>query len=353
MNIIDHLYEAAVIPERWGTALAEMGELSGSGSATLFMFDDGVPLCGISTDMTRHELEPFLHSEIWRTSPCVRWTLDTSPDRFLSIDDHLTPHELASDKAWAPLAAMGFGRRLASVVQLPGGGQMVVHLARMKVLGKHRQRDISALDALRPHLARAGIVAARLRLERARSMVGTLEGIGLAGAVIDGRARVIAANALLESLAPVMIPTAFGGIAISDRQSNEQFRAALDRAGRGDDGPAVSIPVGATAQTPPLIVHLLPIRGEAHDILGGGHVLMTVTRVERRGAPQAGMLSALFDLTPAEARLVRELLAGGTLPQIALRIGLSVHTLRVQLRAVAAKTGVQRQTELMGLLGVV
>ena len=72
MNIIDHLYEAAVIPERWETALEEMGELSGSAGAGLFMFDNSVPLCGISTNMTRHELEPFLRSEIWRTSPCVR-----------------------------------------------------------------------------------------------------------------------------------------------------------------------------------------------------------------------------------------------------------------------------------------
>jgi len=62
------------------------------------------------------------------------------------------------------------------------------------------------------------------------------------------------------------------------------------------------------------------------------------------------MLHGLFDLTEAEARLVGELAVGGALPEIADRIGLSHHTLRAQLRAILAKTGVHRQAELLQLL---
>lgn len=77
---------------------------------------------------------------------------------------------------------------------------------------------------------------------------------------------------------------------------------------------------------------------------------MVVSQVTRKAIPQPELLYGLFDLTPAEARLTRELLDGGALPEIAARVGLSHHTLRIQLRSIMAKTGTRRQAELTQLL---
>lgn len=350
MDLADRIYEAAIVPEHWAEALEGMNSLSGSESATLFVFSETGPPRGVSTGMTRHQLDDFVRSDVWKHSPSVRWTLDTRPDRFLSVDDYLSEEQVASDEAWAPLAAMGFGRRIASVIQAPGGEQLALVLARMKSLGRYSPANVAALDELRPHLARAGLIAARLGLDRARSMVGALEQLGLAAAVIDRSARVIAANALLADSPRALIPTAFGGVAIHDRLANERFRSALERSATSAEGGAVSIPVGGTDEAPPLILHLLPICGNARDIFTGGQSLLVAIKIQRKGPPQPELLKGLFDLTPAEARLVGELAVGGTLPEIAARIGLSVHTVRVQLRSVAAKTGTHRQAELMQLV---
>lgn len=350
MDLADRIYEAAIIPEHWVETLEGIGSLSDSASSTLFVFSDSGPPRGVSTAMTRHQLDEFVRSDVWKDSPSVRWTLDTRPDRFLSVDDYLTEDQVASDQAWAPLAAMGFGRRIASVVQAPGGEQVALVLARMKSLGNYTPAEVAALDALRPHLARAGLIAARLGLDRARSMVSALEQLGLAAAVVDWAARVVASNALLEELPKVLIPTAFGGLAIHDRVANEGFRAVLARPVSSAKGGAASIPVGGNGEAPPMMVHLLPICGDARDIFTGGQCLMVAIKIQRKGPPQPELLNGLFDLTPAEARLVCELAIGGTLPEIAARIGLSVHTVRVQLRAVAAKTGTHRQTELLQLV---
>lgn len=57
-----------------------------------------------------------------------------------------------------------------------------------------------------------------------------------------------------------------------------------------------------------------------------------------------------FGLTAAEAALADALVHGATLEQCAAQRGTSVHTVRGQLRALLAKTGTNRQSEVVGLL---
>lgn len=55
-------------------------------------------------------------------------------------------------------------------------------------------------------------------------------------------------------------------------------------------------------------------------------------------------------LTPAEQRLARALLAGGSLAEIAVRLGVAYETVRSHLKAISAKTGSHSQRELIALL---
>ena len=57
-----------------------------------------------------------------------------------------------------------------------------------------------------------------------------------------------------------------------------------------------------------------------------------------------------FDLTPAEARVAARLTSGATLEEIATEFGVSVTTVRSQLKALFDKTGTHRQTDLVRLL---
>lgn len=67
-------------------------------------------------------------------------------------------------------------------------------------------------------------------------------------------------------------------------------------------------------------------------------------------ALDAEQLRALFSLTAAEARLSIALARGSTLEQYAGQVGLSINTVRTQLRNVLAKTGTHRQADLIRLL---
>lgn len=348
MDVIDRIYEAALVPDAWNDALAGMAAISGATISSMFLFDELGPPRGVAFNIPKADLDHFL-SKGWTHSPSVAWALANLPAGFTVAADHLTAEQWANDEAEQALAQLGTAPPIVTNVRIGTTEIMSLLVAQPRSNPRSNPDDIRALNALRPHFARSAIVASRLGFERARATVGILEGLGLAAAVIDRRGRVIASNGLLDKQ-EVVVATAFGGVALSNRVKNAAFAQALSRTGEGTHGPCLSMPLTATDTDPALIVHLLPLRGLANDLFSGGHVLMVVSPVVRKAVPQPELLYGLFDLTPAEARLTLSLLEGGALPEIAVRTGVSHHTLRTQLRSVMAKTGTRRQAELTQLL---
>jgi DNA-binding CsgD family transcriptional regulator len=64
-------------------------------------------------------------------------------------------------------------------------------------------------------------------------------------------------------------------------------------------------------------------------------------------APQGASISAVYDLSPAEGRLVAQLVAGDSLTEAARRAGISLNTAKTQLKSVFARTGFTRQAQLV------
>ncbi|MEZ5564124.1 MAG: helix-turn-helix transcriptional regulator [Gammaproteobacteria bacterium] len=79
-------------------------------------------------------------------------------------------------------------------------------------------------------------------------------------------------------------------------------------------------------------------------------VALFVTDRKPTARVQPGILQTQFGLSRAEARLAAELLAGETLAQAGITLCVSINTVRTQLRAIFAKTGTERQADLVRLL---
>jgi DNA-binding CsgD family transcriptional regulator len=99
-----------------------------------------------------------------------------------------------------------------------------------------------------------------------------------------------------------------------------------------------------------MIVHLLPVCGNAQDIFSAASKLVIITPVDRGAVPNAEVIAGLFDLTPAEARVARQIALGDTVEELARASGLSSVTIRNQLKSVFGKTGAGRQSDLVALL---
>lgn len=93
------------------------------------------------------------------------------------------------------------------------------------------------------------------------------------------------------------------------------------------------VAMGAFGQLPRALVILHdPAEARAHSV------------------PQPLILGECFDLTPAEARVAVQIASGATVKEIALRSGAALPTVRTQLNSIMAKTGVDRQVDLVRVL---
>lgn len=79
-------------------------------------------------------------------------------------------------------------------------------------------------------------------------------------------------------------------------------------------------------------------------------VSLLVTDPDATPIHQAGVLQRLYDVTPAEEALIRLLMDGVSIEQAATLRGVSVHTVRSQLKAIYSKTGVHRLGDLVRLV---
>jgi DNA-binding CsgD family transcriptional regulator len=99
-----------------------------------------------------------------------------------------------------------------------------------------------------------------------------------------------------------------------------------------------------------MVAHVIPIRLSARDIFVRCFAALVFTPMTRPQAPAVELVQSLFDLTPAEARVARSLASGKTIATIATEGGVSPETVRTHVRRVLAKTGCERQAEIVALL---
>ena len=186
-----------------------------------------------------------------------------------------------------------------------------------------------------------------------RAAADALGLIGFPAAVLGSRGRPLAANRLFDELMRGVSCDRGERLGFADRATDTLFAAALLELGMASRAGAVrSVPVRASGDRPPMILRLISLCGGGHDVFGASSIVV-VTRLTPPAAPAAELLQRLFDLTPAEARVAREIGEGRTVDAIAEAFGLSRETVRSQLKAVLGKTGLGRQGDLMAMLAAV
>lgn len=93
---------------------------------------------------------------------------------------------------------------------------------------------------------------------------------------------------------------------------------------------------------------ITPVKSKSRFLLEHLPSLALVALLENR--PRIELLAELFKLTPAESRLADLIVQGVSPEDCAGRLGVSINTVRSQLRALFCKTDTTRQSELVGLL---
>lgn len=128
--------------------------------------------------------------------------------------------------------------------------------------------------------------------------------------------------------------------------ARRKLAAALGNACRAPfvDGAVLLAPTDGGVPKPLRVLSMERIAGLPRRI-DEGLALLCIASV-RQGPPEAPMLAQLFGLTATEAALMAAVAGGERLHQCAARRGVSLATVRAQLRNVFVKTGAATQADL-------
>jgi DNA-binding CsgD family transcriptional regulator len=349
-TLVDLIYEAATDPDLWAEVIGLLAQEVDAAAGLIVMrrADAWIGWVGSGPFATEQ-------TDSWLAN---RATSSQVTANLLSFqrEGFVAEHEGFEDSEWLAdpfmsewCGPLGLHHCTATAITVPNRDLVVVQINRNAGKPRFDQQDIARLDVYRPHLARAGMLAARWRLERLRSATEAFATIGLPAAVLDASGKVLVANSLMEVAKAHFVWLPKDRIALIDPSANAMLRRAIAETMAPSAAIVRSIPSRGRGNNP-AIVHLIPTKGKARDLFGGGLAFLILTSISAPEAPDATLLQGLFDLTPAEARVARAIVRQKTIKTIAKELGISHETVRTQVKSVLAKTGCARQADLVAML---
>lgn len=350
-ELVDRIYECGFNPEIWPQVLRDASKVSNFAGASLFVTNPDITAW--TSSRNSHPVAERFVNEGWYWRGQIMSRIHGSRHQgFLRDLDLCSEAELEEEPIYRDnWRKMGLWWGAATAFSLPTGEALSIALSRTAAQGPADAESIQRLDRLRPHFARTAVMAARLHLERAKAASQTLAALGLAAMVLDDGGKVLAANGLIENLTDYVYWRAGDKVTLQDRRADDTLVEALMRVARNDHGGVRSFPVRNATTDAPMVGHVLPVRFSARDIFGSSCAVFVLLPVTAPNSPPVELVMSLFDLTPAEARVARGLAAGKTVDDLAADNSVSPNTVRVQVRGVLEKTGCQRQTDVVSLLG--
>jgi DNA-binding CsgD family transcriptional regulator len=163
---------------------------------------------------------------------------------------------------------------------------------------------------------------------------------------------VLAANAAAEGIFDDEVRVSNRRLVVRDKRARSALGTLLDRVRTTPDMsalPAGHIFVARRAKRP-IVIRILPVDGAARSPFLGARALLVLQSLDRPSGPDPIILSKLFGLSPAEAKLASIVATGIPPQQAGNELGIAVETVRTQLKAVFAKTETHRQAELVALM---
>ena len=204
--------------------------------------------------------------------------------------------------------------------------------------------DFHLLKGVESHMARA--LRLYLELQHFQRLQNIFEDIPRALLILCTDGRLLFANrageCLLQSGTSWMIRE--GRVGLRHAEHNETLQHALSDACQRQVGHDLALPRVDTAG------RLMSERVEVSPCHFAGYhgtALVLIGASRQAGPPQAATLMQTFGLSPAETRVALAIAAGKAPADYAAEAGLSLATVRTQLRSTFRKAGCDRQAELV------
>lgn len=347
-QIIGQIYEASAFPDKWPQALhAISGFLGAMGGNLIRSTGDRLTLQS-SPDIL--EVTAAFDRAGWNACNTRVSRLLARADHagFLTDSDLHTEHELATLPMYAEfLNPRGCPAGAATLIQGGRNDAMVVAIEGFRS-HEHSRSSKRFLDRLRPHLCRAVVLSSEIELARRNNLLDAFNAVGSAIGLIDRKGRLLAASHEFQRYVGTLIHDSPGRLRLHDVVADRRFADAVEHIDSWTLG--TSIALRDEHMIGRAILNLVPATRDALELFNNVAMFALISSPRNDLLPGADIISALFDLTAAEARVARAIAEGLTPSEVALRYNVSRETVRVQLKRVFLKTSTKRQAELSLLI---
>ena len=351
------LGEAVLDPGQWPDLMQALCDATATTGAVLVQSDirtPDVPVTPSVAEMIDSYFESNLHVTDVRAIRGV--PLHQSGRRVLRDQDIFASEaDMLREPLYHHLDRFGF-RWWAAISFYSGPAQWAFAFQRKITEGAFEADEVEALASLADSLTDVEKLS---RLVGRKALLGSLnafEMIGEPAISLMRSGRVLEINPAAEALFDSDFGISNRRLHFSDGRASHALACLLSECADESElrlhpsSRTGNVVVAQRRAKRPLLIRVLPVHGAASSPFLGARVILVLRDLETIRRPAPAVLSELFSLTPAETRIASMIAAGLSPDEISGQLQISVQTVRNQIKAVFAKTGTHRQSELAVLI---
>ncbi len=359
LSVTGVLYDAALDPDLWPSALAALARAMAAPAALLVAGAGDRRTAGV---LATTGLEPASALACSSIDPMADPLCEAAERRLgLPVISGLDlAAEKVADSEFGRLVLQPAGLVHAMGAALRAGDGVFVSLWFFRPAGRPFQyKDGETLAGWLPHVARACTIQQRVSSAEHASAASAaaFDRLALGAVLVDEQARPLVVNRLAERLLAGGdgLRVTAGRLSANSHAATERLHAAIRETAREAAATgrtrSAGLRLARAARTAPLDVIVVSLARPRWGASPGGPVAVVfVSDPERAHVAPERLLRDLYGLTPAEARLAMSLAHGHSLTAAAAEVGVTRNTAHTQLASVFAKTGSSTQPELVRLL---
>lgn len=358
LGSISLIYAAAEGSGAWPDALISIADFCQVDNASLVINDPRLRLTEVFSPRVNPQVIADYSETWWDKDPTIKATANAPVGNMTSLEALGRERFLASEFHNDFWVRSGVGiERLACKLMVRDGAfaSLVIQTGqRNDTLETHQAR---AFAAILPHAVQATAIMRRfqaLKLAREAAELAAQHGSSFA-IPVDAKLRPVVADDHTEAvLSAVPELRLHGGVlALARHREDTQLRRLVAGCAtpNGDLRGGV-IRIGTDETPGRFMIEVLPWSApdDSAGMIQRPVALILVSDRQTQRDNDRRRIENRFGLTPAEARLAIELLAGGSRGEVAGRLGISDSTARTHLSRIFDKTGTRRQSELVALI---
>jgi DNA-binding CsgD family transcriptional regulator len=353
-EIIAHVYDAALKPNLWQDALERLGNMLGGTTFGMSVLHrtQGIKLAVATMDPAGFQVIKERFND-------TKTNVFVAAQPSLPIAAPVRRQNVQGDSAYfgsglynEAFRHQGMAHRAIACLHRSDVLTCPIGIFGPTQAGDLSAEDLRLLNLVLPHFGRALQLSLRIGSleDSARLTKYALDRLPIGVLVVDGGLKVTQLNEVAESAVAAQdgLRLSCGRLEAWQHEDTLAIAKALAGALTGGAGAAAVSVRRPGARPYVLLIAPLGPQSSAERGRSAGGAIVLVSDPARPS--DARLLRELFGLTPREAQLVGALLDGMRLNEYADERGISINTVKSQLRAVFAKTNTTRQGELIGVL---